>query len=173
MAIAGHETTTKLVANGAVALWWYPDQRRELVQDPSLIPNAVEETLRWDTPSQFAGRWTTRDVKLHGRTIPAESRVLLIRASANHDERVFEHPELFDIHRKIVRHFGLGYGAHSCLGASLARLETRIMFEELLARFPEYELVDTRVERADALAIRGIKHLPMRPGARRASQLVG
>ena len=85
LAFAGHETVARLIANGVVALAWFPDQRRELVADRSLLPNAVEEMLRWDPPSHFQGRWTTADVELHGATIPADSRVVLITGAANHD----------------------------------------------------------------------------------------
>ena len=97
LTIAGHETTAKLIANGVVALDWYPDQRAELVADPSLIPNAVEEMLRWDPPSHYQGRWVEQDVTLHGVTIPADSRVILITGAANHDERVFDRP-------RVLRH---------------------------------------------------------------------
>jgi cytochrome P450 len=157
---AGHETTAKLVANGVVALAWYPDQRRDLVADPSLIPNAVEEMLRWDPPSHYQGRWVERDVTLHGVTIPAESRVILITGAANHDEREFVEPELFDVHRAIERHVGFGFGIHLCVGAALARLETRIAFEELLARYPEYELMQP-MKRAYSSNVRGLSNLPI------------
>ena len=160
LTIAGHETTAKLVANGAVALTWYPDQRAELAADPSLVPNAVEEMLRWDPPSHLQGRWVEEDVTLHGVTIPADSRVGLLTAAANHDERQFEEPELFDIHRKIERHVGFGFGTHLCIGAALARLETVIAFDELLARFPDYEL-DGAPTRAWGSNVRGLAHLPI------------
>jgi cytochrome P450 len=160
LTIAGHETTAKLIANGVVALDWYPDQRAELVADPSLIPNAVEEMLRWDPPSHYQGRWVERDVTLHGVTIPANSRVILITGAANHDEREFENPEYFDIHRDIERHVGLGFGIHLCVGAALARLETRIAFEELLARYPNYELRQPMV-RAYSSNVRGLSNLPL------------
>ncbi len=157
---AGHETTAKLVASGVVALAWYPVQRATLVADPSLIAQAVEEMLRWDPPSHYQGRWVERDVTLHGVTIPAESRVILITGSANHDERVFDAPELFDIHRKIDRHVAFGFGIHLCVGAALARLETRIAFEELLTRFPNYELGGPIV-RAYSSNVRGLSSLPI------------
>jgi cytochrome P450 len=157
---AGHETTAKLVANGVVALTWYRDQRRELVADPSLIPGAVEEMLRWDPPSHYQGRWVERDVTLHGVTIPAESRVILITGAANHDEREFVEPELFDIHRSIDRHVAFGWGIHLCVGAALARLETRIAFEELLARYPDYELRQP-MQRAYSSNVRGLSNLPI------------
>ena len=158
--IAGHETTAKLIANGVVALDWYPDQRAELVADPSLIPNAVEEMLRWDPPSHYQGRWVEQDVTLHGVTIPADSRVILITGAANHDERAFEDPEYFDIHRDIERHVGLGFGIHLCVGAALARLETRIAFEELLTRYPNYELRQP-MKRAYSSNVRGLSNLPL------------
>jgi cytochrome P450 len=151
----------KLIANGVVALAWYPEQRAQLAADRSLVPGAVDEMLRWDTPSHYQGRWTTRDVELHGVTIPAGRRIVLLSGSALHDERVFEHPELFDVHRKIARHVGFGYGVHLCLGAALARLETRIAFEELLSRFPAYELADHGIERAYSSNVRGLAHLPI------------
>lgn len=157
---AGHETTAKLVANGIVALTWYRDQRAELIADPSLIPQAVEEMLRWDPPSHYQGRWVERDVTLYGTTIPAESRVILITGAANHDDRVFEDPELFDIHRKIERHVAFGFGIHLCIGAALARLESRIAFEELLGRYPNYELTQP-IRRAYSSNVRGLSNLPI------------
>jgi cytochrome P450 len=160
MTIAGHETTAKLIANGVVALTWYPDQRAELVADPSLIPNAVEEMLRWDPPSHYQGRWVERDVTLHGVTIPADSRVILVTGAANHDERAFPDAEYFDIHREIERHVGFGFGIHLCIGAALARLETRIAFEELLARYPNYEVRQPMV-RAYSSNVRGLSNLPL------------
>jgi len=160
LTIAGHETTAKLIANGVVALTWYPDQRAQLVADPSLIPGAVEEMLRWDPPSHYQGRWVERDVTLHGVTIPADSRVVLITGAANHDERAFENPEYFDIHREIERHVGLGFGIHLCVGAALARLETRIAFEELLRRYPNYEVRQPMV-RAYSSNVRGLSNLPL------------
>lgn len=160
---AGHETVMKLIGNGAVALAWYPDQRAELAADPSLIPAAVEEMLRWDNPAPLEGRWTTREVELHGTTIPADTRVMLLMGAANHDERQYENPELFDIHRKIDRPLGFGFGIHLCLGAALARLEARIAFEELLARFPDYAIAETGVVRGPASFFRGLTNLPVIP----------
>ncbi len=161
LAFAGHETVAKLIPNGVVALSWYPDQRRELVADPTLIPQAVEEMLRWDPPSHIQGRWSARDVELHGETIPADQRVVLLTAAATHDDRRFPDPELFDIHRTIERHVSFGFGAHLCLGAALARLETRIAIEELLARYPGYELGGGGIERAYSGGVRGLRHLPV------------
>jgi len=162
LAFAGHETVAKLIPNGVIALSWYPDQRRELVADPGLIPNAVEEMLRWDPPSHYQGRWTTRDVEVNGTVIPEGQRVILITASAVHDERKYPDPELFDIHRDIDRHVSFGFGRHLCLGAALARLETRVAFEELLKRIPDFTFDETGVERAYASNVRGLSRLPLR-----------
>jgi cytochrome P450 len=161
LAFAGHETVARLIANGLVALNWEPDQRRELVDDRSLLPQAVEEMLRWDAPSHYQGRWASRDVELHGATIPAESRVLLVTGAANHDDRQFEHPERFDLHRPADRPVYFGFGVHLCIGAALARLETRIAFDELLDRFPEYGIDETGVVRMRAGNVRGLQNLPL------------
>jgi cytochrome P450 len=161
LAFAGHETVAKLIPNGVVALHWYPDQRRELVADPTLIPGAVEEMLRWDPPSHVQGRWTTREVELHGTVIPADVRVVLLTAAANHDERQYPDPELFDIHRDIDKHVAFGFGRHLCLGASLARLEARVAFEELLKRFPDFGIDEAGVERQYNGNVRGLAKLPL------------
>jgi cytochrome P450 len=161
LSFAGHETVAKLIPNGVIALTWYPDQRRELAADPGLMPNAVEEMLRWDPPSHYQGRWTTRDVELHGTVIPEGQRVILITGSAVHDERKYPDPELFDIHRDIDRHVSFGFGRHLCLGAALARLETRIAFEELLKRIPDFSFDETGVERAYSSNVRGLAKLPL------------
>lgn len=161
LAFAGHETVARLVANGLVALWWYPDQRRELTANRALLPNAVEEMLRWDAPSHYQGRWTSTDVELHGTTIPADRRVILVTGAANHDDRVFDEPELFDIHRRADTIVSFGYGVHFCLGAALARLETRVAFDELLNRFPDYEIDESRVVRMRSSNVRGLATLPL------------
>jgi cytochrome P450 len=160
LVVAGHETTAKLIGNMVVALAWYPDQRAELAANPVLIPNAVEEGLRWDGPSHYQGRWVEEAVELHGVTIPAESRVILVTGAASHDDREFEHPGLFDIHREITRNVAFGWGIHLCIGQSLARLETRIALEELLAAIPEWELAEGAV-RAASGQVRGHAHLPI------------
>lgn len=161
LAFAGHETVARLIANGVVALAWYPDQRAELVADRNLLPNAVEEMLRWDAPSHYQGRWTSTDVSLHDTTIPADSRVVLVTGAANHDERVYTEPGHFDLHRDIDTTVSFGYGVHFCLGASLARLETRIAFDELLTRFPEWGIDESGVERMRSSNVRGLAKLPI------------
>jgi cytochrome P450 len=152
---AGTETVGRLLGNAAVVLAQHPDQRAELVADPSLIPNAIEELLRYEAPSPVNGRVTTRDVTLHGVTIPAGSKVLLINGSATRDEREFPDPDRFDIHRDIGRHLSFGYGIHFCVGAALARLEGRVALEETLRRFPTWELDAARVVRQHTSTVRG------------------
>jgi cytochrome P450 len=139
LATAGNETVTKLLAGMYLDLWLNPDERSRLLTDSSLTANAVEEGLRYESPSQ--------EVVLHDTNIPAGSRVLLINAAANRDERKFPDPDRFDVGREIDLHLGLGYGRHVCLGASLARMESRIGIEELLARFPDYQIPVDGIER--------------------------
>jgi cytochrome P450 len=140
--VAGNDTTTNLIANGAVLLADHPDQRKWLADDPARIPAAVEEMLRCEPPAQALPRIARRPVPLHGRTIPAGALVRLVWAAANRDEREFDDPERFDVTRGSPRHLAFGSGVHFCLGAHLARLEARVAFEELLARLPEYRLVE-------------------------------
>ena len=140
--IGGTDTTMNLIGNGAVLLAAHPEQRRILVEDPSRIPDAVEEMLRIESPTQTLPRRPVRDVEMHGTTIPAESRMLVSYGAANHDERVFDTPDDFDITVPRARHLAFGLGAHHCLGASLARLEARVAFEELLERHPGFVVHD-------------------------------
>ena len=158
--IAGNDTTTTLIGLGAELLARHPDQRAELVADPALIPGALEEMLRIEAPTQVLPRTAMRDVELHGVTIPADSRVILVTGAAQHDDREFDEPELFDLHRDIERHVGFGFGSHLCVGAALARLETRVAFEELLARYPNYEIGEAIV-RAYSSNVRGLARLPI------------
>jgi cytochrome P450 len=138
--VAGNDTTTNLIANGAVLLADHPDQRKSLVQSPEGIPNAIEEMLRYESPVQALPRVTRRPALLHGETIPEGALVRLVWGAANRDEREFADPDRFDVTRVIPRHLAFGQGVHFCLGANLARLEARVAFEELLARIPEYRL---------------------------------
>ena len=153
--VAGTETVMRLLGNAAVVLADHPDQRAELVDDPSLIPAAVEELLRYEAPSPVNGRWTTNDVELHGITIPAGSKVLLLTGSAGRDEREYPDSDRFDIHRDIKKHVTFGYGIHFCLGASLARTEGRIALEETLKRYPEWRLDRSRIVRQHTSTVRG------------------
>jgi cytochrome P450 family 130 len=138
--VGGNDTTTNLIANGLELFARHPDQRRQLLEDSTLIPDAVEEVLRFAPPTHSLPRTATRDIAIHDGTIPARSRVMLLWAAANLDEREFPDPERFDIRRRAPRHLALGHGAHFCLGASFARLEARVAWEEFLSRMPDYEL---------------------------------
>jgi cytochrome P450 len=163
LAIAGNETVTKLLGNGIYWLWKHPDQRAELVRDAGLIPGAVEELLRYDPPSHYQGRVTMKDVEWYGQTVPQGARVLLLTGSTGRDEREYpDHPEQFDIHRRIERHLGFGHSRHICLGANLARLESKIAIEELLRRYPGYEIDIDKAERVHSSNVRGYARLPLR-----------
>jgi cytochrome P450 len=157
---ASIDTTSGLLSNALLALARNPDERRRLVEEPSLIPNAVEEFLRYDMPVQFNARTLMSDVTLHGVTAPRDARAILLFGSANRDERQFEDPDRLDVTRRIPRHLGFGIGIHQCIGAPLARLEARIALERFLARIPEYEL-DGAYERITKQNLRGFKHLPI------------
>ena len=159
---AGHETTARLICNSAVTLFRHADQRAELIANPSLMPNAVEELLRIDPPSQVQGRWSTKPWTRHGVTIPEDVRVLLLTGAAHRDERQFEDPDRFDIHRTLDRTVHFGQGHHLCIGKSLARQECRVAFEELLARFPDYEVDQANLEWSHNNNVRGYAKVPMR-----------
>jgi cytochrome P450 len=161
---AGTETVARLLGWASVVLDDHPDQRAEIARDLSLIPNSVEELLRFEAPSPVQGRWTSRDVDMHGVTIPAESKVLLITGSAGRDERRYPDPDRFDIHRDIGTHVTFGFGVHFCLGAALARLEGRIALEETLKRFPEWQVDRDRAERLHTSTVRGWKSVPVAVG---------
>jgi cytochrome P450 len=144
-----------------VVLAQHPRQRADLVANPALITNAVDELLRFEAPSPVNGRWTTQDSSFHGVEIPKDSRVLLLNGSAGRDERVFPDPDRFDVRRKMQHHVSFGYGAHFCIGAALARLEGRIAIEETLRRFPTWEVDGTRVRRAHTSTVRGYQQVPI------------
>jgi cytochrome P450 len=158
---AGNETTTRLIGWAGKILAENPDQRRELVEDPALIPNAVEELVRYEPPGPSIGRYLPADAKVHGQIVPAGSAMLFVVGAANHDDRRFDDPDRFDIHREIRQHLGFGYGIHFCLGAALARLEGRIALEELLARFPEWDVDLERARIAPTSTVRGFETLPV------------
>ncbi len=139
----------------------YPEQRAELAKDFSLIPNAVEEILRYEPPSPVNARWTTRDVTLHDATIPANSRVVLITGAAGRDERKYPNPDVLDIHRQVDLHMTFGYGIHFCLGAALARMEGRIGLEETLTRWPEWTVDRENAVLLYTSTVRGPSHLPV------------
>jgi cytochrome P450 len=161
LAGAGNETTTRLLGWAAKLLAEHPDQRRALVKDPSRIPNAVEECLRYEAPSPVQARFVTRDVEHQGRPVPAGSAMVVLNGSANRDERQFPDPDTFDIGRKIGRHLSFGYGIHFCLGAHLARLEARVALEEVLLRFPEWEVDYDHAVQARTSTVRGWERFPV------------
>ncbi len=157
---AGNETVTKLLANACVLFARHPAEYAKVLADPRVIPDAVEEVLRYTSPSQYQGRVTTRDVEWHGETVPKGSRVLLLTGSANRDEREFPDPDRFDVTRKPEQHLALGYGVHFCLGASLARLESRVTIEEFARRFPRYTVDESRCVRVHMSNVHGYEHVP-------------
>jgi cytochrome P450 len=161
LVLAGNDTTSSLIGSGIVLLSRHPDQRALLVRDPSLWPNAIEEMNRLESPTQVLPRTATKDVEFHGVTIPAGSRVMLVWGAANHDDREFANPEQLDVTRTVTRHLAFGHGAHYCLGASLARLEARVAFEEWHARFPDYELT-AEPTRAVSIWARAYTRIPVR-----------
>jgi cytochrome P450 len=158
---AGTETVARLIGWAGLLLAAHPDQRAELVANPALIPNTVEELLRYESPSPVQGRWTTREVELHGQRIPAESKVLLLTGSAGRDEREFPDADRFDIHRQMDRHVSFGYGIHLCLGAALARMEGRIAIEETLLRYPDWSVDADQAVLLFTSTVRGYSKLPI------------
>jgi cytochrome P450 len=158
---AGNETTTRLIGWAGKVLWEHPDQRRELAADLSLVPNAIEELLRFEPPPPHVGRYVTRDVELYGQTVPEGSAILMLVGAANHDDRRFPNGDSFDIHRSIAQHLAFGYGIHFCLGAALARLEGRVALEEILKRFPEWEVDMEHARLAPTSTVRGWETLPV------------
>ena len=156
VAVAGAETTTRLIGWTGKLLSEHPDQRRQLVADRSLLPGAIEEILRYEPPALQIARYVTRDVELHGRTVPQGSSILTLVGAANRDERRFgEDAESFDVGRAPRQHLTFGVGAHYCLGNALARIEGRIALDEIMNRFPEWDvdldaLCSHRLRRSEA-----------------------
>jgi cholest-4-en-3-one 26-monooxygenase len=161
LAVAGNETTRNLTSGGMLALIEHPAQRERLLADPSLIPSAVEEMVRWVSPVMYFRRTATRDTELGGQPIREGDKVTIWYVSANRDEDVFPRADHFDVGRQPNDHLGFGIGQHFCLGANLARLEIRIIFEELFRRLPDIELAGP-VRRLRSNFINGIKSMPVR-----------
>ena len=160
--IAGHETTTKMVANAVELLARHPEQRATITNDPLLIPGAIEEVLRFHNSTQYMHRTLTCDIERHGRVMHAGDSVLLLIGSANHDDREFgPTAEVFDIARRPDRHLAFGYGAHFCLGAALARMEGKIALEQLHARIPDYVVDHDNKVRFHSSNVTGWTHLPV------------
>lgn len=158
---AGNETVARLVGWAGATLSRFPAERAKLVDNPKLIPNGIEELLRFEAPSPVQGRWVKRDVELHGQIVPAGSKILLLTGSAGRDEREYPEPDRFDVQRKIERHVTFGYGIHFCLGASLARMEGRVALEETFRRFPEWNVDWERAAMVHTSTVRGWEKLPI------------
>jgi cytochrome P450 len=158
---AGNETTTRLIGWFSTLLAEHPDQRRQLVDDPGLVPQAIEEVLRFEPPPPVVGRYVATDAEFQGETVPAGSALLNLVGAANRDEDRFPDGERFDINRSPTPHLSFGFGAHFCLGAALARLEGRVALEEFLARFPEWEVDLDHATLEPVAMTRGWKSLPL------------
>lgn len=162
LAAAGNETTTRLIGWAGKLLAEHPDQRRAVAKDLSLVTNMIEEVLRFESPSPVQARYITEDVQHYGQTIKAGNVMLLLTASANRDHRRFPDGDKFNIHRPMTSHLAFGYGVHFCLGAALARLEARITLEEILKRFPDWEVDWDNAVQAHTSTVRGWKSLPVK-----------
>lgn len=161
IATAGSETTTRLIGWAGKTLADYPDQRAELAADPSLIPQAIEEILRWEPPALQIARYVTRDVEYYGQTVPEGSAMLMLVGAANRDHRRFPPDgDVFDIHRELHSHMTFGAGTHFCMGNALARLEGRIALEEILKRFPTWEVDWPNARPSQTTAVRGWESMP-------------
>jgi cytochrome P450 len=162
LAAAGAETVTKLVGSALVLFARHPGEWAKVLDDPGRIPAAVEEALRYWPPSQYQNRVCARTVTLHGRTIPAGARVLLVTGAATRDEREFRDPDRFDIDRPQSLSIAFGHGIHSCLGAALARLESRVALEEWVRRWPGYEIDEAGLRRVHMTNVAGFSSVPVR-----------
>jgi cytochrome P450 len=158
---AGNETTTRLIGWAGKVLSDFPDERRALVDDPSLIPSAIEELLRYEPPAPHVARSVTKDVEYYGKTVPEGNVMLMLMGSANRDDRRFPDGDRFDVRRKAKTHISFGFGLHFCLGAALARLEGRVALEELLVRFPEWTVDTERARLSPTSTVRGWETLPV------------
>ncbi|MDT7762397.1 MAG: hypothetical protein QOC63_1817 [Mycobacterium sp.] len=161
LAAAGSETVTKLMGNGVMAFHRNPDEWELVLADPALIPGAIEEMLRLNPPSQYQGRFTTRDVVLDGGTIPAGSPTLLVTGAATRDPRAYDRPDAFDIKRGGATTLAFGYGAHSCLGSWLARLEARVALQQLRDRWPRFDVDTDGLQRVTMSNVAGYSHIPV------------
>ncbi len=158
---AGNETTTRLIGWAGKVLAEHPDQRRELVDNPALIPQAVEELLRFEPPAPHVARYVTRDVEFHGQTVPEGSVMMMLIGAAVRDHRQFPPDgDVFDIHREARQHLAFSVGTHYCLGSALARLEGRVALEEILKRFPEWDVDMTNASLSPTSTVRGWESMP-------------
>jgi cytochrome P450 len=162
LSLAGNETVARLLSNAGVLFARYPQERQKLRDDPGLIPRAVEELLRYEPPSPIQFRRVMKEVELHGVTLKPGDNVALLTAAATRDDRHWDNPEVFDVSREPKRHVTLGYGIHACLGASLARLESRIALEEILNHVGDWTVDEDRLVRVRTSTVRGSSHVPVR-----------
>jgi cytochrome P450 len=159
---ASQNTTMNMISNAIVSLARFPAERRKLREHPERWPRAMEELLRYESPVQGLARATTRDVTLHGVRIPTGEQVLLLYGSANHDETVFPEPDVLDLDRVVKSHWTFGRGIHTCLGAAVARLETRVALQVLLERIGEWEVEEPGIVRYQLVPTRGVARAPVR-----------
>jgi len=158
---AGFETTSYLIGNGMLALLRYPEQRQVMIEQPSILPSAIEELLRYDSSVQFTGRMAGADIEWHGQHIRKGQFVMLLMGSANRDEAQYEQPNRLNLLRQDNRHLGFGYGPHFCLGAPLARLEAQVAFPELLRRLRHPKLTTDTLHWRDNFSVRGLLEMPL------------
>jgi cytochrome P450 len=161
MVVAGNETTTKLLAN---AVYWghrYPDQLVKPMRDQARVQDWIEETLRFDTSTQFIARTVADDWEIHGQVVPAQARLLLLAGSANRDPRAFPNPDRYDLDRDTSAMISFGAGRHFCLGASLARLEAKIALTEFASRVRHYDIDEAAAQRVHSISVRGFASLPV------------
>jgi cytochrome P450 len=161
LAGAGNETTNRFIGWMAKVLAEHPEQRRQIAQNPALIPAAVEEILRFEPPAPHMSRYVARDVVIHGKTVPKGSAMMFLTGSANRDDRRFENGDSFNIHRPARPHLAFGYGIHTCVGAVLARLEGRTALDEMLKRFPEWDVDLSEAVLSPTSTVRGWETLPV------------
>ncbi len=169
LAGAGNETTNRLIGWTGKVLAEHPDQRRQIVADKGLIPQAIEEILRFEPPAPHVARYINHDVEVHGQKIAAGNAMMFLTGSANRDDRRFENGDSFNIHREKRPHLAFGYGIHACVGAVLARLEGRIALEEVLKRFPEWDIDLDRATLSPTSTVRGWETMPAYIGGKRAA----
>ena len=163
---AGNETTGRLIGWLGKLLGDHPDQRRQVAEDPSLIPGTVEETLRFEPPAPHVARYVAREVEFFGTRVPAGSALVLLVGSANRDERRYTHADRFDVQRRDASHLTFGYSLHYCLGASLSRLQGRVALDEVLKRFPDWEVDHDNIKLAPTSTVRGWETMPVHVSAR-------
>jgi cytochrome P450 len=161
IASAGNDTTNRLIGWIGKVMGDNPDQRQLLVEDPSRIPNAIEEILRLQPPSYHIARYVARDAEFHGKTVPAGGILMCLPGAAHRDERQFPDPDTCDVRRNMSRTMTFGFGAHHCLGAALARLEGRIVLEEVLKRFPNWVVDEDNTKMTPGFITRGWENMPV------------